>query len=191
MSRLIYIETSIPSFYFETRPQPTNQARREWTREWWDFARWQDELVTSLAVLDELEHTPEPKRSEMLGFMEPLPLLESAPAIEDMVTHYLQHMVMPADADGDARHLALATFHKCDILLTWNCQHPPALPFGLCFAQAISLRSVAAISPTPTRATTSAPSISTSVTTHRSSPHPLSFSASNHEHASKIFRRRP
>lgn len=123
MSRLIYIETSIPSFYFETRPEPTNQARREWTREWWDFARWQDELVTSLAVLDELEHAPEPKRSEMLGFMEPLPLLESARAIEDMVTYYLQHMVMPADADGDARHLALATFHKCDILLTWNCRH--------------------------------------------------------------------
>ena len=123
MSQLIYIETSIPSFYFETRPATQLQVRREWTREWWDFARWQDELVTSLAVLDELEHTPEPKRSEMLGFMEPLPLLESAPAIEDMVTHYLQHMIMPADADGDARHLALATFHGCDILLTWNCRH--------------------------------------------------------------------
>lgn len=123
MSRLIYIETSIPSFYFETRHQPINQARRQWTCEWWDFARWQDELVTSLAVLDELDHTPEPKRSEMLALMEPLPLLESAPAIEDMVTYYLQHMIMPADADGDARHLALATFHKCDILLTWNCRH--------------------------------------------------------------------
>ena len=24
---------------------------------------------------------------------------------------------------SDADHLALATFHKCDILVTWNCQH--------------------------------------------------------------------
>ena len=52
-----------------------------------------------------------------------LPLLESAPVIKDMVAYYLQHMIVPADGDGDARHLALATFHKCDILLTWNCRH--------------------------------------------------------------------
>jgi hypothetical protein len=30
---------------------------------------------------------------------------------------------MPADAAGDALHLALASFHKWDFLLTWNCQH--------------------------------------------------------------------
>ena len=116
MSRLIYIETSIPNFDFETRPEPTNQARREWTREWWDFARWQDALVTAFPVLHELGRTPEPKRTEMLEFIKTLPLLESAPVIEGMVAYYLEHMIMPADADGDARHLALATFHKCDIL---------------------------------------------------------------------------
>ncbi len=30
---------------------------------------------------------------------------------------------MPADADGDARHLAVATFWRCDVLATWNCGH--------------------------------------------------------------------
>ena len=24
---------------------------------------------------------------------------------------------------GDALHLALASYHECDFLLTWNCQH--------------------------------------------------------------------
>ena len=37
---------------------------------------------------------------------------------------------MPRDALGDARHLALATFHRCAILATWNCHRPPALPCG-------------------------------------------------------------
>ena len=33
MNQLIYVETSIPSFYFETRLNlPENQARRNWTR---------------------------------------------------------------------------------------------------------------------------------------------------------------
>ena len=26
-------------------------------------------------------------------------------------------------ADGDAAHIALATVHEMDILLTWNCRH--------------------------------------------------------------------
>jgi predicted nucleic acid-binding protein len=30
---------------------------------------------------------------------------------------------MPRDPLGDALHLALASHHKCDYLLTWNCQH--------------------------------------------------------------------
>jgi len=30
---------------------------------------------------------------------------------------------MPNDPLGDALHLALASFHKCDYLLTWNCKH--------------------------------------------------------------------
>ena len=29
----------------------------------------------------------------------------------------------PADPLGDALHLALASLHKADYLLTWNCKH--------------------------------------------------------------------
>lgn len=30
---------------------------------------------------------------------------------------------MPKDLSGDARHLAVASFHRCDYPLTWNCRH--------------------------------------------------------------------
>jgi hypothetical protein len=123
MNQLIYVETSIPSFYFETRPGAQMQARREWTREWWELAKWQDELVSSLWVIRELEETPEPKRSECLGLLEGLHLLQSAAEIDELVEHYIANKVMPADADGDARHLAVATFWNCDILASWNCKH--------------------------------------------------------------------
>ena len=123
MNQLIYVETSIPSFYFETRQQATIQARRLWTREWWEVAKWRDELVSSLWVIRELEETPEPKRSECLDLIQELRLLQSAPEIDEMVEHYIANKVMPADADGDARHLAVATFWKCDVLASWNCKH--------------------------------------------------------------------
>ena len=123
MSALIYVETSIPSFYHETRIELEHQARRKWTREWWKIARLRDELVTSLAVIAELEEAPEPKRRKGIALLEPLPLLQGSPTVDELVAVYLKHKLMPTDATGDARHLALATFHGCGVLATWNCRH--------------------------------------------------------------------
>ena len=58
MPRLIYIETSIPSFYYDTRTAVELRARRNWTRRWWDARLADDELVTSSVVLEELERAP-------------------------------------------------------------------------------------------------------------------------------------
>ncbi len=54
MAALVYVETSVPSFYFEPRTEPEMVARRLWTRHWWDVVRPAYEAVTSLAVLEEL-----------------------------------------------------------------------------------------------------------------------------------------
>jgi hypothetical protein len=45
------------------------------------------------------------------------------PAVTEIVAAYMRHKLMPADPTGDALHLALASLHKCDFLLTWNCTH--------------------------------------------------------------------
>ena len=50
-------------------------------------------------------------------------MLETAPEIDRLVDQYIANKVMPDDADGDARHLARATFQKSDILVSWNCRH--------------------------------------------------------------------
>jgi hypothetical protein len=36
---------------------------------------------------------------------------------------YIDKLVMPKDPQGDALHLAIASFYKVDALLTWNCKH--------------------------------------------------------------------
>jgi hypothetical protein len=46
-----------------------------------------------------------------------------ADEVVEIVEAYIAHRLMPRDPVGDALHLALASFHKCDFLLTWNCQH--------------------------------------------------------------------
>jgi hypothetical protein len=119
----VYVETTIPSFYHETRSAPDIVARREWTQQWWGNATERYELVTSPAVLNELTSGPPERREEWLSLVRGLPLLPIEPAIAEIVQAYVRHKLMPADPGGDALHLALASYHKCDFLVTWNCQH--------------------------------------------------------------------
>ena len=43
--------------------------------------------------------------------------------MEALTQSILDPGVLPADADRDAAHIALATVHEMDILLSWNCRH--------------------------------------------------------------------
>lgn len=123
MKPRVYIETSIPSFYHEVRTEPDMIARHNWTRQWWDNSRDDYFLVTSVAVLDELARGDYPTRSDALRLIDSLPLVAVEEAVVDIVEAYIFHKVMPKDPAGDALHLALASYHKCDFLLTWNCRH--------------------------------------------------------------------
>jgi hypothetical protein len=107
----------------EARTGPDMVARRDWTRAWWRVAPERHDLVTSPAVIDELEQGDYPSRRECLESIAQLPILAiEAPAI-DIVEAYIARHVMPADPAGDALHRALASFHRYDFLVTWNCQH--------------------------------------------------------------------
>lgn len=119
----IYVETTIPSFYHETRTAPEIVARREWPRQWWSTAAARYELVTSPAVLDELGSGPSDRSGAWLALVADLPVLTVSPAIVEIVQAYIRHKLMPANPAGDALHLALASYHKCDFLVTWNCEH--------------------------------------------------------------------
>ena len=123
MAHSIYVETTIPSFYFEVRADAAMVARRDWTRRWWAAAVTRDRLLTSVPVLDELEQGEFPSRRECLDLLDGLPLLAVDQAVMEIVDAYVRHQVMPRDPTGDAMHLALASFHRCDFLATWNCRH--------------------------------------------------------------------
>ena len=118
-----YVETSIPSFYFEARASADMVARRDWTRSWWARASESVELVTSLAVIDELERGDFPAKLDCLGLVTGLAVLAIEAPILEIVEAYIRHRVMPADPAGDALHLAIASYHRCDFLVTWNCKH--------------------------------------------------------------------
>lgn len=123
MSPKSYIETTIPSFYYELRAAPDIIARRDWTRDWWDNHRQNYALVTSEAVLDELRNGDYPIKKDALDLLDSISLLDIDDATAEIVDAYLRYKLMPRDPLGDALHLAIASYHKCDFLVTWNCKH--------------------------------------------------------------------
>ena len=123
MKKRVYIETTIPSFYFETRTSAEMVAMRNWTRDWWDHHARHYELVTSEAVFEELNEGKYSTKEDALTLIEDLPTLEVDKAVVEIVNAYVSNKAMPRNPRGDALHLALATHHKCDFLLTWNCNH--------------------------------------------------------------------
>jgi hypothetical protein len=120
---IAYLETTFFSFYHDQRPAPAIVAMRDWTRQFWDERRDDYHFVTSEAVLGELRKGAAYHKEAALDLALTIPLLPTAPEIAGIVQAYVLNKVMPEDPTGDALHLAFASFHACDYLVTWNCRH--------------------------------------------------------------------
>jgi predicted nucleic acid-binding protein len=116
----VYIETTIPSAYFEERTAPEMVWRRDVTRRWWVAAGERYELVTSPVVREELERGPLEARAAWLTLIDDIRELEIEAQIPGIVSAYLKSKLMPP---GDAHHLAFASLYACEYLLTWNFRH--------------------------------------------------------------------
>ena len=50
-------------------------------------------------------------------------LLESTEEARTLTRSIMDSRLLPAQAESDGAHIALATVHRMDILLTWNSRH--------------------------------------------------------------------
>jgi len=121
MNPTVYIETTIPSYYCDTRPALASDIAR--TREWWDRERAAYECFISPVVLDELAAGGYPTQAACLALVQDLPLLAVSSDVIEMAELYQARGVMPKSPIRDALHVALASYYRMDTLLTWNCRH--------------------------------------------------------------------
>lgn len=52
-----------------------------------------------------------------------MPSLETSDAVKELAAALVKAAALPKKATEDALHIALATVHGMDYLLTWNCRH--------------------------------------------------------------------
>jgi hypothetical protein len=124
MSETVYIETSILG-YLTARPSRdlVVAANIEITVEWWDTRRSYFQLYSSQAVVKETSQGDAQIASQRLEIIRNLALLDLNQSVLDLAEQFLGRSSLPAKADVDAVHIAAATVHGMDYLLTWNCKH--------------------------------------------------------------------
>jgi hypothetical protein len=124
MSETVYIETSILG-YLTARPSRdiVVAANIEVTREWWDMRRSDFQLYSSQAVVKETSQGDAAIASQRLEILRNFSLLDLNHSVLDLAEQFLERSNLPSKADVDAVHIAAATVHGMDYLLTWNCKH--------------------------------------------------------------------
>ena len=121
----MYIETSVISYLvgWLNRNDLQVAAHQELTRRWWASRRDEFELYASAAVIDEAAEGDEELAAQRLRFLEGLALLQVTGQAHALRSELLRRSQIPAKASTDALHIAVATVHGMDYLLTWNCKH--------------------------------------------------------------------
>ena len=120
----VYIETTIPS-YLTSWPsaQVVHAGHQISTHEWWDHQRQNYELYTSLVTREEAASGDPGAAQRRLDSLLGIPLLAITLECEAIARAILASGLLPAKADRDALHIGVATFHRMQLLLTWNIRH--------------------------------------------------------------------
>lgn len=115
----IYLETSVIGAYLDNE----DVLRRDLTIRWMEHELLEYEAFTSILVQRELERLDEPHRSSYLNLIKFIPRLELTDETAILADGYISRGIFHRRFMADALHVALASYHKIDYLVTWNFGH--------------------------------------------------------------------
>jgi len=122
----VYLETSFVSYLtaaIREGRDPITAAHQQLTIEWWNRRRSDFDLVISQVVVDELQKGDPTFAKNRLEVVSTLPRLQVTDQATSLARNILSKGFLPQKAFPDALHIAVATVHLIDYLLTWNCKH--------------------------------------------------------------------
>lgn len=124
MKESLYLETTVVSYYTS---KPSRDiivlAHQEITREWWYKAIKRFDCFISEVVVEEVSLGDRESAKRRLEELKNFPHLELNDKVEEMAQVYMERLEFPKKSFRDAVHLAVASVHNIDYLITWNCTH--------------------------------------------------------------------
>jgi predicted nucleic acid-binding protein len=115
----LYLETSVVGAYLDNG----EPFRRDLTIRWWEHEMSEYRAFISPLVIRELERLPEPHRTAYLKLVVPLAHLEMTDEATILAEGYISRGIFHRKYIADALHVAVASVHKIDYLVTWNFGH--------------------------------------------------------------------
>ena len=124
MASSVYIETTIVS-YLTARPSGDLllRAHQRITQRWWRTRRSSFELFISPLVVQEAGDGDPRAVARRLTALRGIPMLAAVPGALAVAHALRDRGPIPARAEADAMHIAIAAAHGVEYLLTWNCTH--------------------------------------------------------------------
>ena len=124
MKPRVYIETSVIS-YLTARPSNDFRAmsNQNVTLEWWELERPKFQLVISEFVVAEASLGHPEAAGRRLAALVGLVELQATQAVKTLGRELVMRNALPAVAEIDALHVAIAAVNGIEYLLTWNCTH--------------------------------------------------------------------
>ncbi|MDT5063017.1 MAG: hypothetical protein QOH63_3476 [Acidobacteriota bacterium] len=119
MKQSLYLETSVVGAYLDNG----EPFRRDLTIRWWEHEMPEYRAVVSLLVTRELERVPEPHRTGYLKLAGQLEQVELTDEAAILAEGYIARGIFHRKYIADALHVAVASVHKIDYLVTWNFGH--------------------------------------------------------------------
>jgi hypothetical protein len=120
----VYLETSVISYLVGRLSRDVVVlGNQELTREWRTTRRADYELFVSEAVIGEAAIGDPDLARQRVEICDGLQLLAISDEAERLAPLLLKAVGMAPNVATDALHVAVATVHGMDYLLSWNCSH--------------------------------------------------------------------
>jgi predicted nucleic acid-binding protein len=124
MKPTVYVETSVISYFTARMSRDLIvAAHQQITQEWWDDVLPETECFISPFVLDEISRGDEEAAKKRLNVVITFSVLEVNEEIQMLADQYFEILEISGKARVDTFHLATASWHEMDYLLSWNCKH--------------------------------------------------------------------
>lgn len=120
----VYLESSVVS-YRVARPSHdvVVAGHQKITHLWWNNHIEEYEVCISESVLQEIQRGDPSAAKERIGITSGFHLLPVSADVEPLAADYMRELQLPQRALYDAIHIATASVHCVEYLLTWNCRH--------------------------------------------------------------------
>jgi len=124
MKESVYIETTIISYLTAWLSRDLiRAAHQQITQEWWHRRRNDFDLFISEFVINEASAGDPLAAQNRLEALTGLPLLDINADVESLANSLIAEKALPPKAVTDALHIAVASVHNINYLLSWNCKH--------------------------------------------------------------------